>query len=88
MKVIKVIFNNDTKFITDIISEIDIPYILEEYNISYIKDRKKCREMMERHGTRSVPLIIFEDENLKEYSAIWSEQKPDWKLEILKKLRE
>ena len=43
---------------------------------------------MERHGTKQVPLIVFEDENLQECSAIWNEQDPDWKEEIIKKLRE
>ena len=41
---------------------------------------------MTRHGTKEVPLIVFADENLQEVSAIWSEQKPDWKEEILKNL--
>jgi hypothetical protein len=86
MKIIKVILNNDTTFISDIISEITIPHILEEYNISYIKDRRKAREIMERHGTKQVPLIVFEDENIKECCAIWSEQNPNWKEEIIKKL--
>ena len=42
---------------------------------------------MVRHGTKNVPLIVFEDENLQEVSAIWSEQNPDWKSEILKNLK-
>lgn len=88
MKTIKVIFSNDTTFINGIISNIDIPYIFEGYNVSYLKDRKKTREMMARYGTKQVPLIVFEDENLKEYGAIWNEQNPDWKKEIIKKLND
>ena len=87
MKVIKVIFNNETTFINDIVSDIDIPHIFEGYNISYLKDRRKAREIMERHGTKNIPLVVFEDENLQEVSAIWSEQNPDWKSEILKNLK-
>jgi hypothetical protein len=41
---------------------------------------------MTRFGTAKVPLLVFEDENLKEYTAIWSEQNPDWTKEIIKKL--
>ena len=35
-------------------------------------------------GTKLLPLIVFEDENLKEYNAIWSERNPDWAEEINK----
>lgn len=41
---------------------------------------------MERYGTKNIPLVVFEDENLQEYGAIWSESNPDWKSEIIKKL--
>ena len=41
MKVIKAVYNNDTTFINDIISNIGIPHIFEGYNISYLKDRTK-----------------------------------------------
>ena len=43
---------------------------------------------MTRHGTPNVPLIVFKDENLKEYAAIWSESNPDWLAEINKILNE
>jgi hypothetical protein len=89
MKVIKAVFNNDTTFINDIISNIDIPHIFEGYNISYLKDRtKRVREMMARYGTKNLPLVIIENENLDEVSAIWSESDPNWKDEIIKKLKE
>jgi len=86
MKVIKVIYNNECEFIMKIVDEVTEPHILEEYNISYRQDRKKAREIMERHGTKKLPLIILEDENLEEYAAIWSEQNPDWKVELIKKM--
>ena len=56
-------------------------------NIEDIKEKRKAIPIMVRHGTKNVPLIVFEDENLQEVSAIWSEQNPDWKSEILKNLK-
>ena len=41
---------------------------------------------MEDFGTTNLPLIIFQDENLKDIFAIWSENNPDWEKEILNKL--
>ena len=86
MKIVKVIYSEETKFILDIMSEINIKHIAELYDVGFRKDKKKAREIMERHGTKNVPLIVFEDENLEEYTAIWSESKPDWKKEIIKRL--
>ena len=43
---------------------------------------------MTRFGTKNVPLVVFENENLDEYAAIWSEQNPDWEKEISDKLNE
>lgn len=88
MKTLKVVFTNETDAICTIIGSITQKFILEEYNISYRKDKKKAREIMERHGTKQVPLIVFEDENLQECSAIWNESNPDWREEIIKKLKE
>ena len=87
MKFTKVIYNNETEFILEIINKHVKQEFLELYNISYRKDRRKAKEILERHGTKNVPLIVFEDENLQEVSAIWSEQNPDWKSEILKNLK-
>ena len=39
---------------------------------------------MERHGTSQVPLVVFENENLDEFAAIWSENNPNWLEEIQK----
>lgn len=84
MKIIKVIYDTDTKFILDILSEIDYKVLIEEYNINDYREKKNALPIMTRHGTKQVPLLVFADENLEEYSAIWNEQKPDWKLEINK----
>ena len=87
MKFTKVIYNNETEFILEIINKHVKQEFLELYNISYRKDRRKAKEILERHGTKNVPLIIFENENLEECDAIWSESKPDWEKEIINKLK-
>lgn len=82
MKVIKVIYSNETKFILDIISNLTIKCALEFYNVSNYKEKKKALPIMTRHGTDNVPLIVFANENLDEYEAIWSEENPNWEAEI------
>lgn len=86
MKVVKIIYSEETKFILDIMSRINIKHISELYDVSFHKDKKKAKEIMERYGTKNTPLIVFENENLEEYAAIWSESNPDWEKEINKKL--
>ena len=86
MKLIKVIYDNSTEFIVGIVKKITKEKLTEYYNIDDYKQKKKALPIMTRHGTKKVPLIVFADENLQEVSAIWSEQKPDWNLEILKQL--
>jgi hypothetical protein len=86
MKVVKVVHNNETASILDIISSINIKFIFESYNLDHYKDRKKAIPIMTRHGTKNVPLVVFENENLDEVDAIWSESAPDWKKEITNKL--
>lgn len=84
MKIIKVVYDEESQFIIDIVSKITGKFIFEAYNISYHKDRKKARGIMERHGTSQVPLVVFENENLDEFAAIWSENNPNWLEEIQK----
>lgn len=88
MKILKVIYDNNTNFILDIVDNIQITLYIEMYNISNYKEYKKALPIMTRHGTKNVPLIVFENENLEEYNAIWSERNPDWELEINKILNE
>lgn len=78
MKIIKVIYNDSTSFILDILFSIKEVKYFEKYNIDDYKQKKKALPIMVRHGTKEVPLIVFEDENLQETSAIWSESKPNW----------
>ena len=86
MKTIKAIYNNDTQFIEDIINNISQKHLTEFYNVSFHKDKSKAYKIMERYGTKNFPLVVFADENLDEYAAIWSERNPDWSLEINKVL--
>lgn len=86
MKVLKIVYNNETKFILDVIKNIEIKNYHECYNLDVFKDKKKAIPLMTRFGTKNVPLVVLLDENLNEIDAIWSERNPDWKVEITKKL--
>ena len=87
MKIIKVIYDDKTTFINKIIDNITEKVIVERFTLEDYKQRKKALPIMTRHGTMNVPLVVFADENLDEYAAVWSEQKPDWELEINKILK-
>jgi len=78
MKIIKVIYDNNTKFILDVIKDLPTKIYLEQFNISDYREKKKALPIMTRHGTGNVPLVVFENENLQEYAAVWSESNPDW----------
>lgn len=84
MKIIKIIYDNDSKYILDITNKIPIKVYKESYNISNYKEHKKALPIMTRFGTKNVPLIVFENENLEEFNAIWSERNPNWEVEINK----
>ena len=86
MKVLKIVYNNETKFILDVIKDIEIKNYHEFYNLDIFKDRKKAIPLMTRFGTKNVPLVVLLDENLNEIDAIWSEDSPDWREVINKKL--
>ena len=86
MKVLKVVYSNETNFILDVIKDIKIKNYHECYNLDIYKDRKKAIPLMTRFGTKNVPLVVLLDENLNEIDAIWSENSPDWEVEITKKL--
>lgn len=88
MKVLKIIYNNETKFILDIVGKLERKVIINAFNLQHHKEKKKALPIMTRHGTTNTPLIVFLDENLEEYAAIWSESNPDWLLEINKILNE
>ena len=87
MRFIKVLYDDNSNYIVEIIKEISNTTLVEYFNIDVNREKRKAIPIMVRHGTKNVPLIVFEDENLQEVSAIWSEQNPDWKSEILKNLK-
>lgn len=78
MNVIKVLYNKDTAFIKDIVNQFKEGNIIEFYNADMLKELKKMRPIQTRFGSHKFPLIVFEDENLIEVAAIWSESNPDW----------
>ena len=86
MKVLKVVYSNETNFILDVIKNIKIKNYHECYNLDIYKDRKKAIPLMTRFGTKNVPLVVLLDENLNEEDLIWSENNPDWEVEITKLL--
>lgn len=85
MNTLKVLYNNKTKFIESIALEFNKSFYVELYNFDIYKSKSKIRKMQENFGSKNYPLIIIEDENLIEIDAIYSENNPDWKLEIYKK---
>lgn len=82
MKTLKVIHNNKTNFIVNIALKFQDKFYLEIFNADIYKDRGKVYSTQEDYGTKNFPLLVFEDENLEGFSAIWSEQNPDWEKEI------
>lgn len=88
MKVLTVIYDDKTEYITKIVDNIQEKILIEKLTLEDYKQRKKAIPIMTRHGTTNVPLIVFSDENLDEYAAIWSEENPDWEKKIIEKLKE
>jgi hypothetical protein len=85
MKIIKTVYDEKCKFILEIIKNLPHKRIFTEfYNYDNKSERKIAQGILTRFGTKKLPLIVFEDENLIEYNAIWSERNPDWKEEINK----
>lgn len=84
MKVLTVIYDNKSEYILDIVKSVQKKVLIQTFTLDDYKQKKKAIPILTRHGTLNVPLIVFADENLDEYAAIWSETNPDWKLEIEK----
>jgi len=85
IKVIKIIYDKRSSFILDIVNKYNL--IIETFNADLHTQQRKIRPMQTRYGTKNLPLLIFEDENLKEIDAIWPESNPDWEKEINKKIK-
>ena len=88
MKILIVIYDNETKYILDEIQDLDSKVLIEQYNISDYREKKKAFPIMTRYGTKNVPLVVIANENLDEIAAVWSERNPDWKVEINKLIKD
>ena len=88
MKILKIIYDNETKFILDVPDTLEEKVVVEAYNISDYREKKKALPIMTRHGTTKVPLVVIENENLDEVAAVWSEENPDWREKIIEKLKD
>lgn len=87
MKTLKVLYNKDTDFILDTVNKFKDKAYLEFYDTGNYNQRGKVRALQEDYGTKNLPLVIFEDENLHSIAAIWAENNPDWEKEINYKLK-
>lgn len=88
MKIIKVVYSNDTNFICNIVDNLPQKLFIEKFNVNNRKEMKTAFSILTRFGTKKLPLVVFEDENIIEYNAIWSERNPNWEEEINKILNE
>lgn len=84
MKTVKVVYNDSTNFIINIVAKFKDQAYIELYNFDIYKEKGKVRVLQEDYGTKIFPFVVFEDENLKGVAAIWSESNPDWEKEIHK----
>ena len=73
MKVVKVAYNNDSEDILNVFQDLSEKIVLESFNYDHHKERKHALVLMTNYGAKKLPLIVFEDENLKGYAAIWNE---------------
>lgn len=85
MKIVKVIFDNSSSYVLDILNELEDKIILETYNVSLYKEKKLALPIMTRFGTKQVPLLVFMDENLIEYAAHWAESNEEITVDLINK---
>lgn len=83
MKVIKLVYDFSCTYVLSILENLEDKIILESYNIDYHKDKKSAISLMTRYGTKKVPLLVFEDENLEEYAAHWAESNEEITAELI-----
>lgn len=86
MRVVRVAYNNDTKFILDIFENIEGNFITEFFSLDKRKEQKSARGIQTDLGSKKVPLVAILDENLELVGAVWPENNPDWKEEIMFKI--
>lgn len=83
-QLIKVVYDENCKFILDIVEKYNIKK--ETYNLNHYKEKKLGIPILTRNGTRNVPLITLVDSSGEENKVIWSESNPNWKEELDKLL--
>jgi len=84
MRVIKLVYNNETKDnVFSILDKVTYPIYLETYNFDNYKQRKNAILLMTRHGAKQLPILIFENENVVEYAAYWPESKKELTPELI-----
>lgn len=88
MLTIRVLYDNNTDFIVPIVNNFKEVTYIELLNMSTSKKKSRIRKLQEEFGSRNFPLVIFQDENLVNFDAIWSEGNPDWYIKIAEKLSE
>lgn len=79
-QLIKVVYDENCKFILDIVEKYNIKK--ETYNLNHYKEKKLGIPILTRNGTRNVPLITLVDSSGEENKVIWSESNPNWKEEL------
>lgn len=80
-----VVYDSESSFILDLINSLEGDRIIDSFNIDHYKEKRRAISIMNRHGTKNVPLVVFKDNNFEEIDAIWSESNPDWELELKKR---
>lgn len=81
---IRVVYDDNCRFILDILDSIEFGIKVETYDYNHYKERKKALPIMTRNGTRNLPVIEFVDMDGEESEVIWSETNPNWKDEIIR----
>ena len=84
MKTIKVIYNQESKWVLDLMSKIH-DVVIESYDRDHHKDKKKSILLMARYGAKLTPLLIFSDDEGVEYDAYWTESKKELTVDLIKK---
>ena len=79
-QLIRVVYDENCKFILDIIEKYNIKK--ETYSLNHNKEKKLAIPILTRNGTKNVPLIEFVDEEGEESKVIWSETNPNWEQEL------
>ena len=74
---INVVYDQNCKFILDIVSNYANEYNICTYNFDHYKEKKKAIPIMVQNGTKKLPLITIISENIDK--VFWSENTKDWK---------